>query len=478
VEQLDADRGVLLLIDRETGQIDAIAEHGAVDAKIRNEAMRYSRRVVQRVTESGGAVLIEDAPSDPRGVSDSVRSLQLRSIVCVPLFMGGAVRGACYLDSQEPHHFGEADRGLLEGFAHLMTAAIETARGHEEIERMKSRLEDENLSLRKEVGSRFQHQNLIGSSSEMRRVLSLIEPAAQAPSTVLITGENGTGKELVARILHHSGPRRKGPFVSVNCGAIPQTLVESELFGILSNVATQVRARDGRFRQADGGTLFLDEIGEMPPAQQVALLSAIANREVTPVGGSRPIPVDVRIVAATNQNLRRLVEEQRFREDLYYRLAVIEIEMPPLRDRKADIPALARYFIQHFANAQQREMPKLSPDFMAVLMQSDWRGNVRELQNYIERVVAMNPGQVVRPDPLPRDLQERSVAPRHSRGRGLVATVGEVERRMVTDALQRAGGNQSQAARSLGLTEQSLRYRLRKYGLAPRENRRLRENRR
>ena len=474
VEQLGAERGVLLLFDRETGQLNVMAEHGAVDAKVRGQAMRFSRRVVQRVTESGGAVLIEDAPSDPRGVSDSVRDLQLRSIVCVPLFLGGAVIGAVYLDSREAHHFGEEERGLLEGFAHLMAIAIETARGHEEIERMKTRLEGENLSLRQEVGSRFQYQNLIGSSSEMRRVLALIEPAGQARSTVLITGENGTGKELVARILHHSGQRRKGPFVSVNCGAIPQTLVESELFGILSNVATQVRAREGRFQQADGGTLFLDEIGEMPPAQQVALLAAIANREVTPVGGSRPIPVDVRIVAATNRNLRRLVEEQRFREDLYYRLAVIEIEIPPLRERKADIPALARHFIQHFASSQKREVPKLSPDFMAVLMQSDWPGNVRELQNYIERVVAMNPGPVVRPDPLPRDLQERSVAPRHARGRGLVATVGEVERRMVSEALQRAGGNQSQAARYLGLTEQSLRYRLRKYGLAPRENRRIR----
>ncbi len=478
VDQLDADRGVLLLADRESGQFEVMAEHGGVDAPIRSEAMRYSRRVVHRVTESGGAVLIEDAPLDPRGVSNSMQALKLRSIACVPLFMGGGVVGAVYLDSRKDHHFGEPERGLLEGFAHLMAAAIETARGHEEIERTRIRLEGENLSLRQEVGSRFNHQNLIGTSTEMRRVLALIEPAAVAPSTVLITGENGTGKELVARILHHSGPRRKGPFVSVNCGAIPQSLVESELFGILSNVATQVRAREGRFQQADGGTLFLDEVGEMPLAQQVALLAAIANREVTPIGGSRPIPVNVRIVAATNRNLRRLVEEGRFREDLYYRLAVIEIEMPPLRERKADIPALAHYFIQHFAEVQHRQVPKLSTDFMAVLMQSDWPGNVRELQNYIERVVAMNPGTTVRPDPLPRDLQERSAGPRHSRARGLVAAVGEVERRMVTEALTRAGGNQSQAARLLGLTEQSLRYRLRKYGLAPRENRRSRYNRR
>jgi transcriptional regulator with GAF, ATPase, and Fis domain/tetratricopeptide (TPR) repeat protein len=476
VEQLDAERGVLLLQDRETGHLRVMAEHGAVDNATRSEAVRYSRNVVERVTESGGSLLIMDAPSDARARSDSVRNLGLRSIVCVPLYLGGAVIGVVYLDDSRAHRFGDADRGLLEGFSHLMAVAIEKARGHEEIERMKDRLEGENLTLRREIGSRFQMQNLIGGSSEMRRISAMVQAAARGNSTVLITGENGTGKELVAKILHHAGPRRNGPFIPVNCGAITETLVESELFGILAGVATNVRARDGRFVQANGGTLFLDEIGDMPLSQQVALLAAIANREVVPVGGHRPIPVDVRIMAATNRNLRKLVDEGRFREDLYFRIAVLEIELPPLRDRKADIPALARHFIQTFATAQEREVPKLSTDFMAVLMQSDWPGNVRELQNYVERVLAMNFGPVIRPDPLPRDLQERPGVPRLARVRGLPATVEEIERRMVTEALQQAGGNQSEAARKLGLTEQSLRYRLRKYGLDPRNNRRVRQN--
>jgi DNA-binding NtrC family response regulator len=207
----------------------------------------------------------------------------------------------------------------------------------------------------------------------MQRVLAVVERAAQTQTTVLITGENGTGKEMVARVLHHHGRRRQGPFVAVNCGAIPETLLESELFGILPNVATGVRGRDGRFVQADGGTLFLDEIGDMPLSQQVALLSAIANREITPVGGGRPIPVDVRVIAATNRDLRRRVEEGTFREDLFYRLNVIPIEIPPLRERKADIPALARFFAAHFAQQQERDVPELSPEFLAALMQSDWR---------------------------------------------------------------------------------------------------------
>ena len=476
VDQLEAERGLLLLHDRESGQMRVMAEHGSVDATTRDEAMRFSRRVVQRVTDSGGSILIADAWSEPGARSESVENLKLRSIVCVPLFLSGNVIGAVYLDdSRRTHQFGEDERGLLEGFAHLISVAVEKARGHEEIERTKDRLEKENLTLREEVGGRFQYQNLIGSSPEMRRVMALIEPASRARSAVFISGENGTGKELVARILHHTGDRRRGPFVSVNCGAIPETLVESELFGIVAYTATNVRGRDGRFVQANGGTLFLDEIGEMPLNQQVALLAAISNREVTPVGGSKPIPIDVRIVAATNRNLRDLVEEGRFREDLYFRLAVIEIALPPLRERKSDIPDLARHFLRHFAEIQGREVPKLSPDFIAVLMQSDWSGNVRELQNYIDRIVAMNPGPVLRPEPLPRDLQVRAGTLRHSRGRGLIAAVNEVERKMVTEALQKSDGNQSRAARILGLTEQSLRYRLRKYGLATRENRRTRQ---
>jgi transcriptional regulator with PAS, ATPase and Fis domain len=347
-----------------------------------------------------------------------------------------------------------------------MAVAIEKSRGHEEVQRTNLMLVGENMTLRQQAGVRYQAQNLVGTSTEMQRVLATIGLVAHSDSTVLLTGENGTGKELIALTLHHTGKRRQRPFVAVNCGAIPETLLESELFGILPNVATDVRARDGRFVQANGGTLFLDEIGEMPLKQQVALLSAISNREVTPVGGGKAIAVDVRIIAASNRNLRKLVEEGAFREDLFYRLNVIPIEVPPLRDRKADIPALTHHFLELFARQQDRRVPELSPDFMAALMQSDWPGNVRELQNYIERVLAMNPGDMLYPHPLPRDLEMRAGGGvRLTRGRHLPAQVEDLERRMIDEALARARGNQSHAARELGLTEQSLRYRLRKYAL-------------
>jgi DNA-binding NtrC family response regulator len=225
--------------------------------------------------------------------------------------------------------------------------------------------------------------------------------------------------------------------------------------------------------EADGGTLFLDEIGDMPVSQQAALLRVLQERSVTPVGGGRPVSVDVRVIAATNRDLGRRIVDGTFREDLYFRLNVLPIEMPPLRERKADIPSLAQHFVAVFAGQQEREVPALSPELMAVLMQSDWPGNVRELQNYIERLVAMTPGKVLRPDPLPNDLRQRVViTARGARGRTLEDLVAELEKRQVLEALDRNEGNQTRAARELGLTEQSLRYRLRKYAL--RETRRFR----
>jgi len=432
------------------------------------------------VTESGSSLLVGDGPSDPATRSESVVDLNLLSIVCVPMFVAGRVVGAVYLDdSRRAAAFGDADRALLEGFAQLMAIAIENSRGHLEVMRANEELVGENLALRRAVGSRFQPQALIGRSLTMQKVLAVVEQAAKSNATVLLTGENGTGKELVASILHHAGKRHLKPFVAVNCGAITETLLESELFGILDDVATQVRKRDGRFVQANGGTLFLDEIGDMPLKQQVALLGVLANREIVPVGGGKAIPVDVRIVAATNRNLPRLIEQGLFREDLYFRLNVIPIEIPPLRERKADIPALARHFLEEFARQQERPVPELSPNFMAVLTQSDWPGNVRELQNYMERLLAMQSKPMLEPIPLPRDLGERVDSVRLSEGLGLLAAVESLERKLLLDALERANGNQSLAARELGMTEQSLRYRLRKYALSSvrtRRNLRLRRN--
>ncbi len=480
VEQFDAERGLLLLLDPASGELDIRAEHGITDPTSRREAATFSRKVVERVTQSGDSLLIEDAKTSPTGASPSMLDLGLQSILCVPMFRAGKVLGAVYLDNTRRRGaFHDADRKQLEGFAQLMAIAIEKSRGAEEVRRANEELVGENLSLRQEVESRFHPSGIVGTSSAMLRVLAVVERAAQVPATVLLTGENGTGKERLARVLHHSGPRRNGPFVPVNCGAIPETLLESELFGILPKVASDVHGRDGRFVEANRGTLFLDEIGEMPLKAQVALLSVLSNREVIPVGGGKPIPVDVRVIAATNKDLRRGIEEGKFREDLFYRLNVIPIEVPALRERKADIPALARHFVEHFSRLQERDVPEMSPEFLAALVQNDWPGNVRELQNYVERVMAMTPGKILQPFRASGEAEERSPRAQALGKRRLGDLLAEVERRAIAEAMERARGNQSLAARELGLTEQTLRYRLKKQGVAgSRKISRLRNNRR
>jgi DNA-binding NtrC family response regulator len=411
------------------------------------------------VIEEGTGVLVYDAPSDPKSATESVLALGSRALLCVPMFRHGRVVGAVYLDSRRPGAFGDSDRRLLDGFAQLMAAALESSRATEQLTK-------ENQVLREEMTSRVR-AGLIGSSRAIQRLVSAIEQTARSQANVLLTGETGTGKDLVARIIHQSSLRSSGPFVSVNCGALAPSMLESELFGVLDHRATGVKGSEGRFRKAHRGTLFLDEIGDMPPPQQVALLSAIANREVTPVGGVDPIRIDVRIVAATNGNLDVLVEKKVFRQDLFFRLNVIRIELPPLRERKGDIPELARHFATQFADRLSRPVPELASDFLADLMGRDWSGNVRELENYIERRMAMTEC----------DIWHAESGAAHEptiRHRRLTEQLDVMERRMLVEALRRCDGNQSRAARELGLTESTLRNKLTKHALAPRRKLRFR----
>jgi len=466
VEQLDAERGVLLLAEEAGGDLRPQVEHGAIDAATRDQAVTFSRAVVRRVAKSGGSVVIEDAATDAEGLSNSMVELGLRSVLCVPMFAGETLVGAVYLDdSRRPEAFGTVELRLLEGFAGLLGAAIHSSREQARVRATNERLAGENRTLRRQASGRSQPSALVGGSRAMRDVHDLIRRAADTRATVLVTGEPGTGKELVARMIHDAGPRAAQPFIAVNCGAIGKGVLESELFGHRKGSFTSaVESRAGRFELAHRGTLFLDEIGEMPLDQQVALLRVLTDGAVTPVGGGRPIPVDVRIVAASNRDLSRRMAEGEFREDLWYRLNVFPIELPPLRDRRADIPALAQHFLDLFAEQMGRELPTMSPGLIEVLMRSDWPGNVRELQNYIERLMAMTRGDVLHPNPLPDDLAKRAQDDKRAGGAGSLRQMVEaLEKREVLRALDRNQGNQVRAAKDLGLTEQSLRYRLRRY---------------
>ena len=325
----------------------------------------------------------------------------------------------------------------------------------------------ENASLRARLSERVEFENVVADSGAMQDVLAAVRRVAPTSATVLVTGESGTGKELVANLLHEHGRRPKGPFVAVNTAALPEGLLESELFGHAKGAFTgAVRERAGRFEEADGGTIFLDEIGEVPPAVQVRLLRVLQEREVVRVGENRPRSVDARVVAATNRDLEADVAAGRFREDLYWRLNVVRLRLPPLRERAEDLPGLVERFVAAAAKRHGVPAPSFSRESLAALAAHPVPGNVRELQNVVERATLMAGGGVVRAADLPLALaapRERSAA--GDAPGGLDAAVEALERRMIAAALAAAGGVQTRAAKALGIGERVLRYKLQKYGM-------------
>lgn len=331
------------------------------------------------------------------------------------------------------------------------------------------RLEQENLQLREQLDDRFDFSNIIGSSTSMKKVFETVALVAPSEATVLICGESGTGKELVANAIHLNSPRGGRPFVKVNCAALPETLLESELFGHEKGAFTgAVARRKGRFQLAHGSSIFLDEIAEMAPATQAKILRVLQERSFEPVGGSETIEVDTRIIAATNRNIEEEIRAGRFREDLFYRLNVVQIEVPPLRDRRDDIPLLANFFVEHYAEKNRRHIKGLTPRALDLFMRYEWRGNVRELENVIERAVILARGDMIAHDALPEAVQAvgppSGASPIDLRtGRSLK----EVEKEMILRTLTESGGNRTHAARILGISRRSLQLKLKDYGINP-----------
>src|SRR5579862_4206000 len=331
------------------------------------------------------------------------------------------------------------------------------------------RLREENRSLREALGKRYEYPNLIAKSAKMQEVLATVERVAATQSTVLIGGESGVGKDLIAHVIHQRSRRANGPFIKINSTAIPENLLESELFGYEKGAFTgAATSKPGKFELADKGTLFLDEIGDVPPAIQVKLLRVLQEREFERLGGTRTIKVDVRLIAATNRDLRAALEEGTFREDLYYRLNVVPIDIPPLREHKEDVPGLANLFLARFAKDSGRTEPLtgISSAAMQLLVSHYWPGNVRELQNVIERASALASGSQLEPSDIQLDLpRNRTSAAASDRFLPDGMTLDQWEDEMIREALKRAGGNKSQAARLLGLSRNALRYRLSKIGI-------------
>jgi DNA-binding NtrC family response regulator len=328
-------------------------------------------------------------------------------------------------------------------------------------------LREENRSLREALGRRYEHPNIVARSARMQEVLSTVERIAPTNTTVLLGGESGVGKDLIARAIHEKSRRASGPFIKINSTAIPETLLESELFGYEKGAFTgAATSKRGKFELADKGTLFLDEIGDVPPAVQVKLLRVLQEREFERLGGTRTLKVDVRLIAATNRDLRAALEQHTFREDLYYRLNVVPIDIPPLREHREDIPDLVDLFISRFTAESGKQITGINPEALQLLMDHYWPGNIRELQNVIERACALATGSVLGSSDIRLDSHRARPADSAEAVLPEGMTLEQWEDEIIREALRKANGNKSQAARMLGLSRNALRYRLSKIGIA------------
>src|SRR6201997_5174409 len=450
-----AERGAILL-DGTNGR-----EFNSTFARHRDSGnerpVRVSRTIAHRVLEQGLALLGSDVPgSSQLGAVESLIEMQVRSLLCVPLIVFHRTVGCIYLDTINlADRFNEDHLQLVTAIAGISAVALENAR------RLQW-LENENQRLLTEITP---DRTLIGESPRMKNVFQFLARVAPSDATVLIGGESGTGKELAARSIHRKSPRANKPFVAINCAAIPEALLESELFGYEKGAFTgAVAQKKGRIEIADGGVLFLDEICELAPALQVKLLRVWQEREFERVGGTHPIKVNIRLIAATNRDLEAAARKKEFRQDLYYRLAVVKLTMPPLRERREDIPMLARHFIQKDAKRCKVKPKPLSREAMAALVNYEWPGNVRELENAIERALVMGSSDVILLEDLPESLLEQNSPAEMHEGK-YHASVKELKRQLIVDAVQQTSGNYVEAAGILGVHPNYLHRLIRNLGL-------------
>ncbi len=331
-----------------------------------------------------------------------------------------------------------------------------------------TRLKEENRTLRQSLGKHFDTQNIIGQGTGMVKLLETVELVAPSEASVIITGESGTGKELIAGTIHYNSPRKNGPFVKINCAAVAETLLESELFGHEKGAFTGAdRRKEGRFVQAHGGSLFLDEVSEMPLSMQAKLLRVLQEREITRVGGEKVIKVDVRVITATNKNLADMIKNGLFREDLYYRLNVVSLDIPPLRERRQDIPLLAQHFLEIFKNKNRKNIKGYTPKAMDYFIRYEWPGNVRELMNVVERGVILARSEYLDEQDIPFIPEPSVQTDDVLSGLNESITLDRIEKNAILKTLESAQGNKSEAARRLGITRRTLHKKLKKYGVMP-----------
>src|SRR3972149_447318 len=473
-ESMGMSRGTLTLLDPETKQLYIEFAHGLTPEERSRGIYRIGEGITGKVVESGEPIIGPDIGKEPLFLNRTRSRGDIKreniSFICVPVKVKGDTVGVLSVDRLFTDQSVSLDEDvrILTIIASLIGQAITTAKM---VEMEKKNLLKEKLTLQRELKSPYRFANIVFVSDKMREILDSAWRVSQSKATVLLRGERGTGKELIARTIHYHSKRCDKAFISVNCAAIPDTLIESDLFGHVKGAFTgAVTEKKGRFEMADGGTLFLEEMGNTPPPMQVKLLRVLQERRFERVGSSKSITVDVRIIAATNRNLEEAVKEGKFREDLYYRLNVVPLRIPSLRERKEDIPPLVGHFLQLYNEENGREV-KISNEALDTLLIHDWPGNVRELENCIERMIVMAKNDLIMTEDVPITIDTNISDNRsdesdlYGQAKTLDHTIENMEKERITEALKRAGYVQAKAARQLGITSRQIGYKIKKYGI-------------
>ncbi|MDX6405573.1 MAG: Nif-specific regulatory protein [Blastocatellia bacterium] len=461
-------RGVLMLVDADTNELRIAASHGLEESEVRRIKYRIGEGITGRVVETGKPIVVPQVSQEPMfldrlGIRKKANSRQELTFICVPIVVNRKPVGALGVDLKyKPDRDYERTTKFLSIIATMIAQAIKV---NHLMEADKQRLLDENIHLKQELRERYDFSHIVGSSNPLRDVYEQVTQVARTNTTVLLRGESGTGKELIAHAIHYNSLRANKPFIKVSCAALPETLIESEMFGYEKGAFTGAQNRKkGRFELADGGTLFLDEIGDLNISTQIKLLRVLQEREFERLGGTETIKINVRLVAATNKDLGKAITEGQFREDLYYRLNVFTIFMPPLRERKSDVLLLADHFLEKFAREHDKRIKRISTTAIDMLASYHWPGNVRELENIIERAVLVCETGVIHGHHLPPTLQTAEKSGTVTR-LSLDRAVGAYESDLIQDALKTTRGNRKRAAQLLDTTERILGYKVKKYGI-------------
>jgi len=479
LDLMDLKAGWIFLREGETNKLILTSHLGLSPEFVREETERpLGNCICSHVMRRKKPLIAENILKCSRLSRSVVEEQGLACHASVPLISKDRVVGVMNVASEKSRPFSDEDLGLLTGIGHQVGVAIENARLFEDTRKKSSELKEaydrlkslyeelkeerkKTKTLKKALEERFGLENIVGKNHKMQAIYDLIEDISQSDSTVLIQGESGTGKELIARAIHVLSPRKERPFVVANCSAYAQTLLESELFGHEKGAFTgAIRRKKGRFELADGGSIFLDEIGEIPPTTQLVLLRVLQEKKFERVGGEDTIKVDVRVIAATNRNLAQDMMSGRFREDLYYRLNVIPVMVPPLRERKDDIPLLVKHFLEVYSTASSKAIRGFSEEVMQIFLDYDWPGNVRELQNVVEHAVILAKGEMITQIDLPHSLKET-----FPRTYADISSLKDTEKNLILKVLKETDGNKYQAAKRLGITRSTLYGKLRKHGI-------------